>query len=130
MLRLIHSLKQLARNTRKRTHAGSPRRQPEFTRFTYLLGDAYFADTEELPLMDNGTLAEKQLIGRTSADEIVPYSPGIPVLVPGQEISVQIVRYLQQLLQGQKTHRDPRPDLPLGRAAAAGGQGGGQEEAG
>lgn len=101
LLRLIHALKQLARNARRRPHVGTPRRLPEFTRLTCLPADAYFADTEELPLMDNGALAEKQLIGRTSADEIVPYPPGIPVLVPGQEISAQIVQFLQQLLQGQ-----------------------------
>lgn len=51
--------------------------------------------------MDNGAAATKNLIDRTSADEIVPYPPGIPVLVPGQEISAQITQYLQQLLQGQ-----------------------------
>lgn len=101
LLRLIHALKQLARSARKRPYMGTPRRLPEFTRLTCLPADAYFADTEELPLMDNGMLAEKHLIGRTSADEIVPYPPGIPVLVPGQEISAQIVHFLQQLLQGQ-----------------------------
>ncbi|GAA5444104.1 hypothetical protein Misp06_02287 [Microbulbifer sp. NBRC 101763] len=103
LLRLIHALKQLAGNTHKRIHVGTPRRLPEFTRFTCLPADAYFADTEELPLMDNGVDATQNLIGRTSADEIVPYPPGIPVLVPGQEISEQIVQYLQQLLQGQNT---------------------------
>ncbi|USD20685.1 aminotransferase class I/II-fold pyridoxal phosphate-dependent enzyme [Microbulbifer variabilis] len=103
LLRLIHALKQLAGNTHKRIHVGTPRRLPEFTRFTCLPADAYFADTEELPLMDNGVDATQNLISRTSADEIVPYPPGIPVLVPGQEISEQIVQYLQQLLQGQNT---------------------------
>ena len=103
LLRLIHALKQLALQRRKRSHAAMSRRLPEFTRLTCLPADAYFADTEELPLMDNGMLAEKKLVGRTSADEIVPYPPGIPVLVPGQEISAQIVQFLQQLLQGQNT---------------------------
>nr|AFT64051.1 ornithine/lysine/arginine decarboxylase [gamma proteobacterium D250] len=103
LLRLIHALKQLAGNTHKRIHIGSPRRLPEFTRFTCLPADAYFSEAEELPLMDNGTEAIENLVGRTSADEIVPYPPGIPVLVPGQEISAQIVQFLQQLLQGQNT---------------------------
>ncbi|WP_226662796.1 aminotransferase class I/II-fold pyridoxal phosphate-dependent enzyme [Microbulbifer aggregans] len=103
LLRLVHAIKQLARQPRRRSHVGSARQLPEFTRLTCLPADAYFADTEELPLMDNGILAEKKLVGRTCADEIVPYPPGIPVLVPGQEISAQIVQFLQQLLQGQST---------------------------
>lgn len=103
LLRLVHALKQLARHPRKRSHVGTARQLPEFTHLNYLPADAYFADTEELPLMDNGIAAEKKLVGRTCADEIVPYPPGIPVLVPGQEISAQIVQFLQQLLQGQSS---------------------------
>ncbi|MDP5210176.1 aminotransferase class I/II-fold pyridoxal phosphate-dependent enzyme [Microbulbifer sp. 2205BS26-8] len=128
LLRLIHAFKQLAGNThRRRIHVGTPRRLPEFTRFTCLPADAYFAETEELPLMDNGTEVTQNLIGRTSADEIVPYPPGIPVLVPGQEISAQIVQFLQQLLQGQNTteihgliFRSDEPMLRVVRAVSAG----------
>ncbi|WP_237055035.1 aminotransferase class I/II-fold pyridoxal phosphate-dependent enzyme [Microbulbifer sediminum] len=101
LLRLIHAFKQLAQHQRRRPHIGSPRRLPEFTRLTCLPADAYFSDAEELPLMDNGIQAERRLVGRTSADEIVPYPPGIPVLVPGQEISAEIVQFLQLLLQAQ-----------------------------
>ncbi|PCO05478.1 ornithine decarboxylase [Microbulbifer flavimaris] len=101
LLRLVHAFKQLAQYPRRRLHATSPRRLPEFTRLKCLPADAYFAATEELALMDNGVQAEKNLVGRISADEIVPYPPGIPVLVPGQEISAQIIQFLQQLLQGQ-----------------------------
>ncbi|WGL17579.1 aminotransferase class I/II-fold pyridoxal phosphate-dependent enzyme [Microbulbifer bruguierae] len=103
LLRLVHAIKQLARQPRQRKHPLSGRHLPEFTRLTCLPADAYFAETEELPLMDNGVAAEKKLVGRTCADEVVPYPPGIPVLVPGQEISAQIVQFLQQLLQGQLT---------------------------
>ncbi|MEW5250109.1 aminotransferase class I/II-fold pyridoxal phosphate-dependent enzyme [Microbulbifer sp. 2201CG32-9] len=101
LLRLIHALKQLAVNRRTRALGVVSRCLPAFTRLTCLPADAYFAETEELPLMDNGVRADRQLVGRTSADEIVPYPPGIPVLVPGQEISVEIVQFLRQLLQGQ-----------------------------
>ncbi|AQQ68439.1 ornithine decarboxylase [Microbulbifer agarilyticus] len=103
LLRLVHALKQLAKHPRKRSHVGTARQLPEFTHLNCLPADAYFSETEELPLMDNGVAAEKKLVGRTCADEIVPYPPGIPVLVPGQEISPQIVQFLQQLLQGQNS---------------------------
>jgi arginine decarboxylase len=36
-------------------------------------------------------------------DQIVPYPPGIPVLVPGQVIEPTIVAYLVRLLQTQKS---------------------------
>ena len=35
-------------------------------------------------------------------DQIVPYPPGIPVLVPGQVITTEIVNYLVGLLRSQK----------------------------
>jgi arginine decarboxylase len=36
------------------------------------------------------------------ADQIVPYPPGIPVLVPGQVITRDIAEYLASLLRSQK----------------------------
>ena len=35
--------------------------------------------------------------------QIVPYPPGIPVLVPGQVVDAQAVAYLVRLLQTQRT---------------------------
>ncbi|GAA5524044.1 hypothetical protein Maes01_00596 [Microbulbifer aestuariivivens] len=103
LLRLLHAFKQLAQFPQRRQRAASVRKLPEFTRLKLLPADAYFAETEELPLMDNGVEAATHLIGRVCADEIVPYPPGIPVLVPGQEISAEIIQFLQQLLQGQNS---------------------------
>ena len=40
--------------------------------------------------------------GRIAADQIVPYPPGIPVLVPGQLITKKIVDYLGGLLHSHK----------------------------
>ncbi|GMG86485.1 aminotransferase class I/II-fold pyridoxal phosphate-dependent enzyme [Biformimicrobium ophioploci] len=100
LLRLIHALQQLADGARHNTHLTSPRPLPEFSRFTCLPADAYFAESEEISLANNENALE-HLKGRTSADEIVPYPPGIPVLVPGQEITEEIVKFLQKLLQGQ-----------------------------
>jgi arginine decarboxylase len=44
----------------------------------------------------------RALAGRVCADQIVPYPPGIPVLVPGQLITRPIVDYLGGLLHSQK----------------------------
>jgi arginine decarboxylase len=44
----------------------------------------------------------RRLAGRIAADQIVPYPPGIPVLVPGQLITKSIVEYLGALLHSHK----------------------------
>lgn len=51
--------------------------------------DAFFAPSEYLPL----TKAE----GRISADIITIYPPGVPVLVPGEEVGSSAIDYLRSL---------------------------------
>jgi arginine/lysine/ornithine decarboxylase len=51
--------------------------------------DAFFAPSEYLPL----TKAE----GRTSADIVTIYPPGVPVLVPGEEVGSSAIDYLRSL---------------------------------
>jgi arginine/lysine/ornithine decarboxylase len=49
--------------------------------------DAYFAGTELVPAA--------QAIGRISADTLAAYPPGIPNVIPGEEITAQTVAFLQ-----------------------------------
>jgi len=49
--------------------------------------DAYFAATELVPAA--------QAVGRISADTLAAYPPGIPNVIPGEEITVQTVAFLQ-----------------------------------
>jgi arginine/lysine/ornithine decarboxylase len=51
--------------------------------------EAYFAAHTLVPL--------SRAAGRVSADIITVYPPGIPILVPGEEISATAVEYLQFL---------------------------------
>jgi arginine/lysine/ornithine decarboxylase len=39
-------------------------------------------------------MEQPRLLGRISADQVVPYPPGIPVLVPGQRISEDVLDFL------------------------------------
>ncbi len=48
---------------------------------------AFYADREHISLKDS--------VGRISASMIVPYPPGIPILVPGQIVTAEIVEALQ-----------------------------------
>jgi arginine decarboxylase len=49
--------------------------------------EAFFATTEKVPFANS--------IGRTCAEIVSPYPPGIPILAPGEEITQTIVDYLQ-----------------------------------
>jgi arginine/lysine/ornithine decarboxylase len=49
--------------------------------------DAYFAATELVPAA--------QAVGRISADTLAAYPPGIPNVIPGEEITEQTVAFLQ-----------------------------------
>lgn len=54
--------------------------------------EAYFAGSRALPLPAS--------VGHVAAEAIVPYPPGIPVLVPGEVISVEKAEYLQAAVAG------------------------------
>ncbi|MDR6971616.1 amino acid decarboxylase [Leifsonia shinshuensis] len=49
--------------------------------------DAFFAETELVPAAE--------AVGRVSADTLAAYPPGIPNLIPGEEITAQTVAFLQ-----------------------------------
>ena len=50
--------------------------------------EAFFGGREALPL--------RACAGRVSAEMVVPYPPGIPVLGPGEEISAETIDYLRE----------------------------------
>lgn len=74
---------------------------PPFTELVYLPRDAYYCGGELIPLLDDNDQPNAALKGRICADQIVPYPPGIPVLVPGQRITENIVEYLIRYLRVQ-----------------------------
>ncbi len=99
--RLYDALMRIAREKR------APRRLyrspdiPGFTELVYLPRDAYYCGGELVPLLDDNDQPNAALIGRICADQIVPYPPGIPVLVPGQLLTDNIVEYLIRYLRVQ-----------------------------
>src|SRR5712691_7432056 len=100
--RLYDALMRIAREGR------APRRLyrfpeiPRFTRLRYLPRDAFYCGGELVPLVDEKDNIRRELLDRACADQIVPYPPGIPVLVPGQVITREIAHYLAGLLRSQK----------------------------
>ncbi|HZE11710.1 MAG TPA: aminotransferase class I/II-fold pyridoxal phosphate-dependent enzyme [Burkholderiales bacterium] len=100
--RLYDALMRIARERR------APRRLyrfpeiPGFTKLRYLPRDAFYCGGELVPLVNEKDNLRRELLGRVCADQIVPYPPGIPVLVPGQVITREILQYLIGLLRSQK----------------------------
>jgi arginine decarboxylase len=52
--------------------------------------DAFFAATEVLPIAE--------VSDRISAELVCPYPPGIPILLPGEQITPEALHYLQQVI--------------------------------
>lgn len=136
--RLIEALERLAQD------AKAPRRRvrapeiAEFTALRYLPRDAYYCDGELVELVDDDGQPNNALEGRICADQISPYPPGIPALVPGQVITAEILEFLVALRRGHKrtdlhgiivrgdmpylrvmTSREERKHRPLRNKAAA-----------
>jgi lysine decarboxylase len=61
--------------------------------------DAFFGQTEDVKAKD--------AIGRIAAEQITPYPPGIPVIVPGERITQPVVDYLLTGLKAGMTLPDP-----------------------
>ncbi|WP_374008347.1 aminotransferase class I/II-fold pyridoxal phosphate-dependent enzyme [Leifsonia sp. LS-T14] len=58
--------------------------------------DAFFAGTELVPAVE--------AVGRVSADTLAAYPPGIPNLIPGEEITAQTVAFLQAVAASPSGH--------------------------
>ncbi len=100
--RLYDALMRIAREGRSPRRLVQTPEIPGFTKLRYLPRDAYYCGGQLVPSLDERERPNKQLAGRVCADQIVPYPPGIPVLVPGQVITMEVVEYLGDLLRTQK----------------------------
>ena len=99
--RLYDALMRIAREKRAPRRLYRTPDLPPFTELVSLPRDAYYATGELVPLLDDNDQLNGKLAGRVSCDQIVPYPPGIPVLVPGQRITANIVDYLVRYLRVQ-----------------------------
>lgn len=96
----------LLRLSKERRPVRSTARLPEvpgFTTLACLPRDAFYEAGTRVNLLDDDGRPNAALQGLVCCDQIVPYPPGIPVLVPGQVISEAILAYLARLLQTQKS---------------------------
>jgi arginine/lysine/ornithine decarboxylase len=61
--------------------------------------DAFFGPREDVPA--------RQAVGRVAAEQITPYPPGIPVVVPGERINEAVIEYLESGLKAGMVLPDP-----------------------
>ena len=100
--RLYDAFMRIAREQRAPRRLVRTPEIPAFTKLRYLPRDAYYCGGELAPVFDEKERVNRALARRVCADQIVPYPPGIPVLVPGQIITREIAEYLASLLRSQK----------------------------
>ena len=100
--RLLDALRRIAREQRPARQLYKVPDIAGFTELRYLPRDAYYATGEAVAMLDDDERANPALIGRVSADQIVPYPPGIPALVPGQLITREILDFLLDLMKSHK----------------------------
>ncbi|MER0203511.1 MAG: aminotransferase class I/II-fold pyridoxal phosphate-dependent enzyme [Nitrosomonas sp.] len=100
--RLYDALMRISRENRAPQRLYQTSEIPRFTELKYLPRDAFYCGGELMPLLDEQDKVNSSLNGRVCADQITPYPPGIPVLVPGQVITQAITQYLISMLRSQK----------------------------
>jgi arginine decarboxylase len=100
--RLYDALMRIAREGRSPRRLYPAPELPRFTELRVLPRDAFYCTGEPVPLLLENDQANLKLEGRVAADQITPYPPGIPVLVPGQLITPEIIHYLVGLLRSPK----------------------------
>jgi len=89
--RLFLALENIEKHTGNRERSGTDKSLKDFkltiSPIRYRPRFSFYADTEELPL--------QKTVGRIASRMITPYPPGIPLLVPGQIVTEEIVNTLQ-----------------------------------
>ena len=126
VMRLENALKRMAKDTRSRggeIELKPPLPLPPTGEIARLPRDVFFERGAVVRLMDSSMELNADLEGAISADQITPYPPGVPVLVPGQVISREVLDYLRSILLSQR-HIEVhgltyRQDLPYLRIASA-----------
>jgi arginine decarboxylase len=100
--RLYDALMRIARQGRPPRRLVQTPDIPPFTKLRYLPRDAYYCGGELVPVFDERERVNRKMVGCVAADQIVPYPPGIPVLVPGQVITRSIADYVGDLLRSTR----------------------------
>jgi arginine decarboxylase len=100
--RLYDALVRIGRDAKPSRRAQKIPDLPRMSQLGCLPRDAFYSTGELVPLLDEHDHLNKRVLNRLSCDQIVPYPPGIPVLVPGQTVNEEIAEYLVGLLRSTR----------------------------
>ena len=100
MLRLKQALHKIAQSAPGTPMEYSHQSIPALSQIRVLPRTAYFAEGEKVALTPDA--GQSDLVGRVVCDEIVPYPPGIPLVVPGQELSAEILAAIANYVYERK----------------------------
>ena len=100
--RLYDALMRIAREGRSARRLYRTPDIPGFTQLKYLPRDAFYCGGKIAAVLDENDRINAGLNGKVAADQVTPYPPGIPVLVPGQVITTDVIHYLAALLRSHK----------------------------
>jgi arginine decarboxylase len=89
---LVDALSEIARTYRKHDHRITTQvSMPEMPTLAMSPRDAFYAKTEVVPI--------KEAVGRTIAEMIMVYPPGIPILLPGEVVTQGNIDYVEENLR-------------------------------
>ncbi|TXS93065.1 aminotransferase class V-fold PLP-dependent enzyme [Parahaliea maris] len=98
VLRLLNALQKLARRGPVEPPEDAPEAPvsalPPLSEFVRLPREAFFGPARERALDREDGGINEALVGAISADQVVPYPPGIPALNPGQLITREVASFL------------------------------------
>lgn len=89
LARLVGALQGLVRKHRGKETFSISMELPEIPEQRMLPREAFFADKERVAL--------ERAAGRVSAEQVVFYPPGIPVLCPGELVSRDLIAYIRRM---------------------------------
>ncbi|MFU1796538.1 aminotransferase class I/II-fold pyridoxal phosphate-dependent enzyme [Paenibacillus azoreducens] len=110
---LLKALRHLSETFKSRENKSSqePAAVPDFSSFSLTPREAFYASAESVELRES--------CGRVISEFVYVYPPGIPILVPGQLITPEIVDYIQQHIEVGLPVKGPEdPDIHKLRVVA------------
>ncbi|WP_273365433.1 aminotransferase class I/II-fold pyridoxal phosphate-dependent enzyme [Alicyclobacillus herbarius] len=89
--RLVDALQQIAQGCTRTEHVSLKVKVPSLPELRMSPRAAFYAQTEVVPLNES--------VGRTIAEMIMVYPPGIPVLLPGEVVTQDNIDYIEENLR-------------------------------
>jgi arginine decarboxylase len=99
LLTALNRLPAVARGMEQTQPVDPPTLEQLSLEMAMLPREAFFSATESVPI--------EQAPGRIAAEQVTPYPPGIPAIVPGERVTKEVLDYLRRGLEAGMVLPDP-----------------------